>query len=474
MFKNPGDFRFVDVVLLFTLSVIVFGKVAEAKLFEENTKFCLRTEPMLLADIEKHKSPQGHNKSCEIVATLLTSLEKESFRNTMCKDHGSSHKDAFYFLKLYNGDLVGRGTYHEICKGEKNPLLAWIPYEMMQKYYAQELNPKERLNYMAKATDVSREKTELCHFRHSDLVENIPDNLFTCVVMIFEDNFYGLESSINVLVEIKPLMYELRNVTFMPWVNSTISYKTLLGRTYLKNPSRERKQIYGNFNYEYVEKVELNLSSIYQTGMRRLPLLFEHKNAVLKIDDKGIGGMDVKEKAYFGRKMEPKTKVRVDIIGQWAEDQQEFSADIYEYFGYGVKRFHNEMQHGNVTFMRIESTEPVYEMPEEDDIVIPQIHSIDGKPFERMTAAEDDDMFGAYNETDEDFRDDLEALFEDGMITDVIREDTENESDSNSGFYPWFILVVLIVGGILVGTVYLVSRHYGAKDERRRYKFTGI
>lgn len=180
------------------------------------------------------------------------------------------------------------------------------------------------------------------------------------------------------------------------------------------------------------------------------------------------------QKAYFGRKMEPKTKVRVDIIGQWAEDQQEFSADIYEYFGYGVKRFHNEMQHGNVTFMRIESTEPVYEMPEEDDIVIPQIHSIDGKPFERMTAAEDDDMFGAYNETDEDFRDDLEALFEDGMITDGIREDTENESNSNSGFYPWFILVVLIVGGILVGTVYLVSRHYGAKDERRRYKFTGI
>lgn len=76
MLKNPRDFRFVGVVLFFALSAIVFGKVAEAKLFEENTKFCLRTEPMLLADIEKHKSPQGHNKSCEIVATLLTSLEK--------------------------------------------------------------------------------------------------------------------------------------------------------------------------------------------------------------------------------------------------------------------------------------------------------------------------------------------------------------------------------------------------------------
>lgn len=45
---------------------------------------------------------------------------------------------------------------------------------------------------MAKATDVSREKTELCHFRHSDLVNRISANLFTCVVMIFEDNFVSI------------------------------------------------------------------------------------------------------------------------------------------------------------------------------------------------------------------------------------------------------------------------------------------
>lgn len=61
----------------------------------------------------------------------------------MCKDHGSTHKDAFYYLKLHNGDLVGRDTYHEICKSESNPLLAWIPYEFMQKYYAPQMNPKE-------------------------------------------------------------------------------------------------------------------------------------------------------------------------------------------------------------------------------------------------------------------------------------------------------------------------------------------
>lgn len=106
---------------------------------------------------------------------------------------------------------------------------------------------------------------------------------------------YGLDSNINVLVEIKPLMYELRNITYSPWVNSTVSYKTLLGRKEMKNPSSEKKQIFGNLNYAYVEKIELNLSSVYGDDMIKLPLLFEHKNAVLELDDKGIGGMDVKE-----------------------------------------------------------------------------------------------------------------------------------------------------------------------------------
>jgi len=65
---------------------------------------------------------------------------------------------------------------------------AWIPHTVL-KNYAAELNPKERLTYIAKATNVEREKTELCHFRHTDLVNAVSDNLFTCVVMIFGDNF---------------------------------------------------------------------------------------------------------------------------------------------------------------------------------------------------------------------------------------------------------------------------------------------
>lgn len=104
-----------------------------------------------------------------------------------------------------------------------------------------------------------------------------------------------MDSNINVLVEIQPLMYELHNITFTHWINATTSYKTLLGKTELKNPSRERKQIFGNFNYAYVEKIELNLSSVYTKDMTKLPLLFEHKNAVLELDPRGVGGLDVKE-----------------------------------------------------------------------------------------------------------------------------------------------------------------------------------
>lgn len=81
----------------------------------------------------------------------------------------------------------------------------------------------------------------------------------------------------------------------MPWVNSTVSYKTLIGKKVLKNASGEKKQIFGNLNYAYVEKVQLNLSTVYKDDMAKLPLLFEHKNAFLELDDKGIGGMDVKE-----------------------------------------------------------------------------------------------------------------------------------------------------------------------------------
>lgn len=90
---------------------------------------------------------------------------------------------------MYNGELSGRGSQDDICKDNASTMLAWIPYNVMLENYASELNPKERLSYMAKATNLDREKTEMCHFRHTDLVNAVNDSLFTCVVMIFEDNF---------------------------------------------------------------------------------------------------------------------------------------------------------------------------------------------------------------------------------------------------------------------------------------------
>lgn len=112
---------------------------------------------------------------------------------------------------MYNGELSGRGSQEDICRDNASTMLAWVPYNTMLENYAFELNPKERLTYMAKATNLEREKTEMCHFRHTDLVNGVNDNLFTCVVMIFEDNFVSFGQ--NTLQEIPQLII----VTLSVW-----------------------------------------------------------------------------------------------------------------------------------------------------------------------------------------------------------------------------------------------------------------
>lgn len=55
---------------------ILYSLTWGVQTFEENTKFCIRTEPLLLSDIEKHVNPIEDNKNCEILATTLTVNEK--------------------------------------------------------------------------------------------------------------------------------------------------------------------------------------------------------------------------------------------------------------------------------------------------------------------------------------------------------------------------------------------------------------
>lgn len=162
--------------------------------------------------------------------------------------------------------------------------------------------------------------------------------------------------------------------------------------------------------------------------------------------------------------MEPKTKIKVDVIGQWAEHIQQFTADIYEYFGYGIKRFRNEMQNGQVKFVRIESTEPVFEVPEKDDIVVAKIHSLGGKKFERLTAEED--SFDPDNDNDTLVLNELEETWE--------GDEFYNENQPSSSLYPWLIITVIVVAGILLAAVYGVVRKCSKKTERQNYKFTGI
>ncbi|KAH8305883.1 hypothetical protein KR018_000786 [Drosophila ironensis] len=414
--------------------------------FQEHPHFCIDTEPLLLEDIDRHVViPDEKELQCHIKATTLTPQEKTSLVDTLCADHGSTYvrRDNHHFLRLRNGELSGRGTQAEICGSNASSVLAWVPYEMVLKHYAAELNPKERLTYIAKATNVEREKTELCHFRHTDLVNAVTDNLFTCVVMIFGDNFYGLEDNINVLVELQPLMYQLKNITYLPWRNVSNSYKMHLGDSVLRNPSSDRKPIYGSLNYAFVEKIHLNVSSVYQdTQLARLPLLFEHRGSVLELDKDGVGGMDVEEKAYFGRSMDPRSEVKVQVIGQWMDQHRQFSADIYEYFGYGLRRYRQPLVGGQLTFVRIDNTEPVFAAPESNNLAKASL-------FRESKAAQ---------------------LKEGGNFTEWEQAQEDGDSEPDSGSYGWSVVSCLLVGFVVVLTIYVIVRRQSRKSQQsQRY-----
>ncbi|KAM8713663.1 hypothetical protein ACLKA7_013912 [Drosophila subpalustris] len=414
--------------------------------FVERSDFCIETSPKLLIDMDRRVvMPSEKQKKCLITATTLTVKEKDSLIDTMCTDHGSTtmKKSIHHFFKLHNGELNGRGAHQEICSGNAHTMLAWVPYSIMIHNYATELNPKERLSYIAKATNLEREKTELCHFRHTDLVNGVLDNLFTCVVMIFEDNFYGVEDNINVLVELQPLMYQLRNVTYLPWRNVTNSYKMHLGNAMLKNPSGQRKPIYGSINYAYVEKIRLNTSSIYtpEQQLEKLPLLLEHRGSVLELDKAGEGGLDVHEQAYFGRTMDAKSDVKVQIIGQWVDQHREFSADVYEYYGHGLVRFKLPITGARLTLVRIDGTEPAFEAPESSNLAKASL-------FRDMDAAP--------------------AKLSVNGSTEFNEWEAEEEGSS---FYPWFVISCLLIGIVLVIVIYGIVRVYNKKQkERQKYE----
>ncbi|XP_016978063.1 uncharacterized protein LOC108043766 [Drosophila rhopaloa] len=414
--------------------------------FKEHPHFCIETEPLLLSHIDRHVViPSEKDLQCHIKATTLTQNEKAVLVDTLCADHGSTtvKRDNHHFLRLHNGELRGRGAQSEVCANGANSVLAWVPYDMVLRNYAAELNPKERLTYIAKATNVEREKTELCHFPHTDLVNAVTDNLFTCVVMIFGDNFYGLEDNINVLVELEPLMYHLRNITYLPWRNVSNSYKMHLGDSVLRNPSGERKPIYGSLNYEFVEKILVNMTSVYQDKkLARLPLLFEHRSSVLELDSDGVGGLDVAEKAYFGRSMDPRSEVKVQVIGQWVDQHREFGADIYEYYGHGLRRYRQPLAGAQLTFVRIDNTEPAFMAPESNNLAKASL-----------------------------FRDHkTDKLKEDpsGNFTEWENAQEEDFDEDEPGFYGWFVVISLLLALAVILGIYLVVRTHSRRNKQRQ------
>ncbi|KAH8252327.1 hypothetical protein KR038_006414 [Drosophila bunnanda] len=434
------------IVCLTLLSVVTLGSA-----FEEHPHFCIETEPLLLSEIDRHVvMPSERDLQCHIKASTLTLKEKASLVDTLCADHGSTtvHRDNHHFLRLHNGELSGRGAQTELCANSASSVLAWVPYHTVLKNYAAELNPKERLTYIAKATNVEREKTELCHFRHTDLVNAVTDSLFTCVVMIFGDNFYGLEDNINVLVELEPLMYQLRNITYLPWRNVTNSYKMHLGDSVLRNPSGERKPIYGSLNYAFVEKIELNTTTVYRDEhhLAVLPLLFEHRGSVLQLDEHGVGGLDVAEKAYFGRTMDARSEVKVQVIGQWVDQHREFGADVYEYYGHGLRRYKQPLTGARLTFIRIDNTEPVFQTPESNNLAKASL-------FREQKAGK---LKENHNHTA-------------GNFTEWENSELDSDSEEDEpGFYGWFVVCALLLALVVVLGLYLVIRTQSRRSKQRQ------
>lgn len=256
---------------------------------------------------------------------------------------------------------------------------------------------------------------------------------------------YGIEDNINVLVELEPLMYQLRNISYLPWRNVTNSYKMHLGDSVLRNPSGERKPIYGSLNYAFVEKIELNTSSVYQDKhLARLPLLFEHRGSVLQLDEHGVGGLDVAEKAYFGRSMDARSEVKVQVIGQWVDQHREFGADIYEYYGHGLRRYKQPLTGARLTFVRIDNTEPVFQAPESNNLVKASL-------FREQKAGKLKE-----NQTGSNF-------------TEWENSELDSDSDEDEpGFYGWFVVCALLLALIVVLGIYLLVRTQTRRNKQRQ------
>lgn len=241
------------------------------------------------------------------------------------------------------------------------------------------------------------------------------------------------------------MMYQLRNITYQPWRNVTNSYKMRLGDGLLKNPSGQRKPIYGTLSYAFVEKIRLNTSTIYNNEqLNKLPLLLEHRGSMVELDIDGVGGIDVQEQAYFGRTMDARSEVKVQVIGQWVDQHREISADMYNYYGFGLQHYKQPISGVQLTFVRIDETEPAFESPESDNLVKASL-------FRDMDSAP-------------------AKLSKNGSAVFTEWEVDHQQADDSS-FYPWFVISCLLFGIIVLFLVYGIVRVYNKKTkERQKYE----
>ena len=166
------------------------------------------------------------------------------------------------------------------------------------------------------------------------------------------------------------------------------------------------------------------------------------------------------QRAYFGLTMDPKASVKVDVIGQWAELKRVFNANVYEYFGYGIRRLFKEVQNCAASYLLIDTSEAVYGAPESSYLAAITVHGNSNKSANLVTVE--------HSSTPE-------AVEEAG--------EWEGEDFSSAGdhpypnFYCWAVAGAIVVGIALLGSVCGMVRYWSqdsADNAKKHYKFSTV
>lgn len=179
------------------------------------------------------------------------------------------------------------------------------------------------------------------------------------------------------MVQLIPIQYEIQHSKYKQWKNVTLIYKTLVAKTILINKNPQEHEIFSSLHFGYIEKIKLNLNEMpRRTNNANLPILFKHKGNMLTLEN-STSNIENKQKFTISHHVPGNSKVIANLLGEWVNEQYEFSGYLYEVFGKGYSKNIAKLEDVNISVVKIESLEPYFERPEETDLFSDENESFD-------------------------------------------------------------------------------------------------